>query len=643
MTTSNTEDDYLQKLAQLAGGSEPFDAASPLSLDLLSKMANAFMQEQNFSFAPAALFSPASVGAAVPTNAPLSQVDAAIPASVQDAQSVALQSLAGIPGADRAVAATSLSVVDRGSPGELLSVGSQASDLPAAANLGSASTAAPYVGKAVQPFGFLDEIRSLVPFIESASGDLESLAAEFEKPGSYRAIRSELDLQQKGSVADHDFLKGLTSAIEVSPSLAPLGEELPVALSPGLLSAPFDVNTIRRDFPILQEKVFGSDLVWFDNAATTQKPQAVIDRLNYFYSHENSNIHRSAHYLAAKSSDAYENARHSVRRFLNARSLNEIVFVRGATEAINLVAQSWGRQNLAKDDEVVISWLEHHANIVPWQIVCAETGARLRVAPVNDNGDLILEEFERILSPRTKFVSITQVSNALGTVTPVAEIVAAAHRFGAKVLVDGAQSVSHMGVDVQQLDCDFFVFSGHKVYAPTGIGVLYGKEEVLNGLPPWQGGGNMIHDVTFERTVYQPAPARFEAGTGNIADAVGLSAAIDYISRIGMKNIAAHEEELLDHAQAEIAGVPGLQIIGRPKKRAGVLSFVLNGFRTDEVSQYLNQQGIAVRSGHHCAQPILRRLGVESSVRPSFGVYNTCEEVDKMVDALLRLTRGRRS
>lgn len=306
MTTSNTEDDYLQKLAQLAGGSEPFDAASPLSLDLLSKMANAFMQEQNFSFAPAALFSSASPGAAVPSNAPLPQVDAAIPTSVQDAQSVALQSLAGVPGADLEVAASSLSVVDRGSPGEFLTVASQASDLPAAANLGSAGSAAPYVGKALQPFGFLDEIRSLVPFIESAAGDLDSLAAEFEKPGSYRAIRSELDSQLKGTAADHDFLKGLTGAIEVSPSLAPLGEELPVALSPGLLSAPFDVNTIRRDFPILQQKVFGSDLVWFDNAATTQKPQAVIDRLNYFYSHENSNIHRSAHYLAAKSSDAYE-------------------------------------------------------------------------------------------------------------------------------------------------------------------------------------------------------------------------------------------------------------------------------------------------------------------------------------------------
>ena len=416
-----------------------------------------------------------------------------------------------------------------------------------------------------------------------------------------------------------------------------------VAQVPGGLTFPgsFDVEMIRRDFPILQEKINGYDLIWLDNAATTQKPQAVIDRLNYFYSHENSNIHRAAHELAARSTDAYENARESVRRFLNAPSVSEIVFVRGATEAINLIAQSWGRQNVKKGDEILITWLEHHANIVPWQMLCAETGATLKVVPVNDLGQIVLDEYERLLSPRTRLVSFAQVSNALGTITPLNEMVESAHRYGAKVLVDGAQAVSHMQVDVQNYDCDFYVFSGHKVFAPTGVGVLYGKSEILESMRPWQGGGNMIKDVTFEKTQYQPSPWRFEAGTGNIADAIGLGAAIEYIEKIGMVNIQRHENELLQYATEGFKAIPGLHLIGTSPEKAGVLSFVLDGFRTEEVSSALNQQGIAVRAGHHCAQPILRRFGLESTVRPSLALYNTCAEIDALIAAIWNLKSGR--
>ncbi|GGH00327.1 family 2A encapsulin nanocompartment cargo protein cysteine desulfurase [Silvibacterium dinghuense] len=399
----------------------------------------------------------------------------------------------------------------------------------------------------------------------------------------------------------------------------------------------FDVEAVRRDFPILQEKVNGRPLVWLDNAATTQKPQSVIDRLSCFYQHENSNVHRAAHELAARATDAYEAAREKVRRFVNAPSINEIVFVRGTTEAINLVAQAWGRRNLGKDDEVVITWLEHHANIVPWQMVCAETGARLRVAPVDDSGQILLDEYEKLLNARTRLVSITHVSNALGTITPAEKMIEMAHRYGAKVLLDGAQSVSHMRVDVQELDPDFFVFSGHKVFAPTGIGVLYGKPEVLAAMPPWQGGGNMIQDVTFEKTIYHGPPQRFEAGTGNIADAVGLGAAIDYLDRVGMYNIARHEHELLQHATEELLRIPKLRIVGTAKEKAGVLSFVIDGHKTEEIGSYLNSCGIAVRSGHHCAQPILRRFGHESTVRASLALYNTHEEVEKLAAALRQL------
>jgi len=423
------------------------------------------------------------------------------------------------------------------------------------------------------------------------------------------------------------------------PQLAPVAPELRPLLAPELLSGTraFDAYSIKQDFPILRQQVHGKPLIWLDNAATTQKPQAVIDRISYFYETENSNIHRAAHALAARSTDAYEAAREKVRRFLGAGSSNDIVFARGATEAINLVSQAWGRRNVREGDEIVITWLEHHANIVPWQMLCAETGAVLRVAPVDDSGQVLLDEYAKLLGPQTRIVSLPQVSNALGTVTPAQEMVAIAHRHGACVLVDGAQAVSHMPVNVQALDCDFYVFSGHKVFGPTGIGVLYGKPEVLAAMPPWQGGGNMIADVTFEKTIYQPPPGRFEAGTGNIADAVGLGAAIDYLDRIGMGNIAAYEHELLGYATQGLLGVPGLTIIGTAKEKAGVISFVLDGCRAEDVGAALDREGIAVRAGHHCAQPILRRFGLEATVRPSLALYNTYEDIDALVAALHRI------
>ena len=435
------------------------------------------------------------------------------------------------------------------------------------------------------------------------------------------------------------------------PTGSPAEAEIPGSHALGLDSGipgletdgrPFDPQAVRRDFPILQEKVHGKPLVWLDNGATTQKPQSVIDRLSYFYEHENSNIHRAAHELAARSEDAYEGARDKVRRFVNAPSPRTIVFVRGSTEGINLVAKSWGHRNVYKDDEIVITWLEHHANIVPWQQLCAEKGAVLRVAPVDDTGQVILEEYEKLLGPKTKIVSFTHVSNALGTITPAREMIAMAHRHGARVLLDGAQSVPHKRIDVQELDCDWFVFSGHKMFAPTGIGAVYGKEDLLNETPPWQGGGNMIVDVTFEKTVYQPAPARFEAGTGNIADAVGLGAAIDYLDRVGMENISRYEHLLLEYATGLLNQIPGLRIYGTAKEKAGVLSFTLAGFDSTEVGKALDREGIAVRAGHHCAQPILRRFGVEATVRASLALYNTCEDIDRLVAALLKIrsTRG---
>jgi len=410
----------------------------------------------------------------------------------------------------------------------------------------------------------------------------------------------------------------------------------------GAGAAPFDVNLIKRDFPILREKVNGKPLIWMDNAATTQKPKSVIDRITYFYEHENSNIHRAAHELAARATDAYESARQKVQLFLNAGSANEIIFVRGATEAINLVAKTWGEQNLNTGDEIIVSNLEHHANIVPWQQLAVKKGLKLRVIPVDDDGQILLEEYAKLLNPKTKLVSFTQVSNALGTVTPAKRMVEMAHAAGAKVLVDGAQSVSHLRSNVKELNCDWFVFSGHKVFGPTGIGVLYGKEDLLNETQPWQGGGNMIQDVTFEYTQFHDAPNRFEAGTGNIADAVGLGAAIDYVNKIGIDVIHQYEHYLLVYATKLMKEIPGLRLIGTAPDKASVLSFVFEGFKTEEVGAALNQQGIAVRSGHHCAQPILRRFGVETTVRPSLAFYNTCSDVDVLVETLYRLRGSRR-
>lgn len=434
------------------------------------------------------------------------------------------------------------------------------------------------------------------------------------------------------------------AGLDFAPTLIPFGAAASVPSVAGEISSlGFDVHAIRRDFPILQERVNGRPLIWLDNAATTQKPKAVIDRLTYYYEHENSNVHRAAHTLAARATDAYDAARDKVRRFLNAASSQEIIFVRGATEGINLVAQSWGRQNIQHGDEIVVTHLEHHANIVPWQMLCAEKGARLRVAPVDDSGQVRLDEYQKLLNAKTRLVAIAHVSNALGTVTPVQEMVAMAHAVGAKALIDGSQSVSHLRVDMQAYDCDFFVFSGHKVFAPTGIGVVYGKSDVLQSMPPWQGGGNMIVDVTFEKTVYHPPAARFEAGTGSIADAVGLGAAIDYLDKIGMANITRYEHELLVYATEGLQRIPGLHLIGTAREKASVLSFVLDGYTTEEVGAALNKEGIAVRSGHHCAQPILRRFGLEATVRPSLAFYNTFEEVDCLVATVWNLKNGRSS
>jgi cysteine desulfurase/selenocysteine lyase len=402
----------------------------------------------------------------------------------------------------------------------------------------------------------------------------------------------------------------------------------------------FDVNAVRADFPILKEVINSKPLIWFDNAATTQKPQAVIDRLAHFYAHENSNIHRAAHELAARATDAYEEARDTVADFIGAPSSENIVFVRGTTEAINLVAHAWGGKHLQPGDEIVITHLEHHANIVPWQLISQRTGAILRVAPIDDAGNLLMNEFEQLLGPRTKLVSASQVSNALGTVVPVKEIVELGHRYGARVLIDGAQSIQHIPVNVAELGADFFVFSGHKIYGPTGIGALYGTEEALTETPPWQGGGHMIADVTLERSLYQGPPTKFEAGTGNIADAVGLAEALRYVQRLGLDRIAAYEQTLLAYATPRLADIAGVRLVGTAEEKASVLSFVLAGHEPLEVGKALNAEGIAVRAGHHCAQPALRRLGLEATVRPSFSFYNTHDEIDVFLKAVRRIAEG---
>jgi len=396
-------------------------------------------------------------------------------------------------------------------------------------------------------------------------------------------------------------------------------------------AAQFDVNKIRQDFPILKQLAYGKPLAYLDNAATSQKPKSVIDAITHYYTTDNSNIHRGVHLLSERATQQYEEAREKVRQFINAREKREIIFVRGTTEALNLVAQSYGRANVNAGDEVLITALEHHSNIVPWQILCSEKSARLRVAPINDEGEVLLDDFADLINERTKLVSIAHVSNALGTINPVREMVELAHRRGIPVLVDGAQAAPHTQIDVQDLDCDFYAFSGHKVYGPTGIGVLYGKSELLEAMSPYQGGGDMIASVSFEKTTYNSLPYKFEAGTPNIAGTIGLGAAIDYVSEIGVDRIARHEHDLLSYGSELLSKILGLRLIGTAKKKAGVLSFVLEGIHPHDVGTVLDREGIAIRTGHHCAMPLMERFGVPATARASLAVYNTREEIDSLV------------
>ena len=407
--------------------------------------------------------------------------------------------------------------------------------------------------------------------------------------------------------------------------------------SPRVRGAGFDVEKVRHDFPILREKVRGRTLVYLDNAATSQKPQVVIDAISRHYERGNANIHRGVHFLSEHATEEHEAARGTVQSFLNAEEASEIIFVRGATEAINLVAQTYGRAQVGPGDEVLITAMEHHSNIVPWQILCEQKGGRLRVVPINESGELLLEEFQKLLNTRTKIVAVTQVSNALGTINPVRRIIEMAHRENIPVLVDGAQAVPHLKVDVQALDCDFYVFSGHKLYGPTGIGVLYGKSALLDAMPPYQGGGDMISSVTFEKTIYNKLPYKFEAGTPHVAGAIGLGAAIDYVNGLGMDNVAAYEHEVLTYATEAVAAIPGIRVIGTAREKAGVLSFLLDSIHPHDIGTILDQEGIAIRAGHHCAQPIMQRFGIAATARASFGLYNTKEEVDALVEGIQKV------
>jgi cysteine desulfurase/selenocysteine lyase len=399
--------------------------------------------------------------------------------------------------------------------------------------------------------------------------------------------------------------------------------------APGL-----NIEKVRADFPILQQKVHGVPLVYLDNAATSQKPRVVIDTLVRYYNELNSNIHRGVHFLSAEATEEYEAARKTVQSFLGAKDAKEIIFVRSTTEGINLVAQSFGRTHVGREDEVLITGMEHHSNIVPWQLLCDEKGAKLKVAPINDSGELLLDEFKKLLGPKTKLVAVAQVSNALGTINPVREIIEMAHARNIPVLVDGAQAVPRLPVNVQELDCDFYTFSGHKVYGPTGIGILYGKAELLEAMPPYQGGGDMISSVTFAKTIYNRIPHKFEAGTPDISGAIALGTALDYLNKLGMENIAAHEHELLIYATEAISKISGVQLVGTAKEKTGVLSFVMEGIHPHDIGTILDQEGIAVRTGHHCAQPVMERFGIPATARASFGLYNTKGEVDALVQGI---------
>ena len=403
---------------------------------------------------------------------------------------------------------------------------------------------------------------------------------------------------------------------------------------PRTAAAGLDLAKIRADFPILAERINGRPLVYLDNAATSQKPRVVLDAITNYYEHLNANIHRGVHTLSVRATEAHDAARLTVKQFINAADTREIIFVRGATEAINLVAQTYGRKHVGAGDEVLITAMEHHSNIVPWQILCEEKGAHLKVAPIDDRGELILDEFARLIGPRTKIVAVTHVSNALGTVLPLREMIELAHRRGVPVLVDGAQAVPHFAVDVQALDADFYAFSGHKVYGPTGIGVLYGKRALLDAMPPYQGGGDMIRSVTFEKTTYNDLPWKFEAGTPDIAGAIALGAALKYITDLGMDNIAAHENDLLVYATEAVGAIPGVELIGTARERVGVVSFVLDSVHPHDLGTILDREGIAIRTGHHCAQPVMERFGIPATARASFAVYNTKEEVDALVEGI---------
>lgn len=403
------------------------------------------------------------------------------------------------------------------------------------------------------------------------------------------------------------------------------------------ISPEYDVEMVRGDFPILEQRINGHPLIWFDNAATTQKPLTVIDTLNRFYRECNSNVHRGAHTLANRATEAYETAREKVQQLIGAPSAAEIIFVRGTTEAINLVAQSYGKKHIGKGDEILISVMEHHSNILPWQLLCQQTGAIIRPIPINDQGEIILGEYEKLLSRRTRMVAITQVSNVLGTINPVRLMAEMAHYYGARVMIDGAQAVPHLMVDVKNLDADFYAFSGHKMYGPTGIGVLYGKRDLLEEMPPWQGGGGMIQQVSFEETTYNSLPHKFEAGTVNIADAVGLGSAVEYLRQTGLAHIERYEQELTGYAMDKLSRVPGLCLFGTAPYKVGVISFLIKDVSPDDLARYLDQQGIAVRTGHHCAQPLMQHYGRKGMFRVSFGLYNTKEEVDKL-EKIIRQT-----
>ena len=403
------------------------------------------------------------------------------------------------------------------------------------------------------------------------------------------------------------------------------------------VDAALDVESIRRDFPILRQTINGHALVYLDNAATSQKPQVVIDAITRYYTEDNANIHRGVHALSVRATDAYEKVRIKVQRFIGAAEPEEIVFVRSATEGINLVAQAYGRSRIGQGDEILITTMEHHSNIVPWQMLCRQTGAVLRVAPINDSGELILDQYEKMLCDRTKIVAVTHISNALGTINPLNDIIDLAHRRGAQVLVDGAQAAPHLCIDVQALDCDFYVFSSHKVYGPTGVGVLYAKRELLEEMPPYQGGGEMIQSVTFDETTYNDVPHKFEAGTPNIAGVIGLGAALDYVDGIGLDRIAAYEHELLAHATHALAAIPQVRLIGTARHKAAVLAFVVDDIHAHDVGTVVDQEGIAIRTGHHCAQPVIDRFGLTATARASFAFYNTREEIDALAAAIRRV------